>query len=170
MIKKEILEFVPEFLKDLRLNLQNVLTPEGSFLTEKRLSLISVSVLLTLKQKHLAVHFDLSDTEFQSAQVAVNLMAMNNIYYRFNHSLVASELHNLKTLPAKLRMTQLAKPNVEKTDFELMCLAISAIEGCGLCMESHAQVLKNAGVSELEIQGAVRVAAVLNAYVNSLQL
>jgi lipoyl-dependent peroxiredoxin subunit D len=167
---ENLISLVPDLYKDLRLNLQNIITPEGSSLGEKRLQLVSASVLLALKQKSLVSDFSLEENEFQAAQLAVNLMAMNNIYYRFHHALQHQELSVLKQLPAKLRMTQLSKSGVEKVDFELMCLAVSAIEGCAMCMESHALVLKNAGLSEVEIQGAVRVAAVLNSFVNTLSI
>jgi lipoyl-dependent peroxiredoxin subunit D len=164
---EKLLPMIPEYLKDLRLNLQNVVSQEGSFLSEKRLHLVSSAVLLNGNQKSLAADFPLSEAEHQSVSIAVSLMAMNNIYYRFNYSLENAELSVLKQLPAKLRMTQLAKPGVDKIDFELMCLAVSAVEGCALCMESHALALRSAGVTEQEIQGAVRVAAVWNSFLKS---
>ena len=60
-------------------------------------------------------------------------MAMNNIYYRFVHLVHAADY---KTLPAKLRMNVMAKPGVDKVDFELWSLAVSAINGCGMCLEA----------------------------------
>jgi alkyl hydroperoxide reductase subunit D len=66
-------------------------------------------------------------------------------------------------LPAKLRMNVIGNPGIDKIDFELSCLAISAINGCGMCMESHTQALMKAGLEALTIQSAVRIAAVMNA-------
>ena len=68
-------------------------------------------------------------------------MAMNNIYYRFVHLVHAADY---KTLPAKLRMTAMAKPGVDKVDFELWSLVVSAINGCGMCLEAHEKVLPRA--------------------------
>jgi len=92
---------------------------------------------------------------------------MNNVYYRFVH---LSSSKDYKTLPAKLRMNVIANPGVDKADFELWSLAVSAINGCGLCIDSHEAELRKHGVSAEQIQTAVRIAstvkgiaAVLNA-------
>jgi lipoyl-dependent peroxiredoxin subunit D len=66
-------------------------------------------------------------------------------------------------MPARLRMNVMANPGVEKVDFELWSLAVSAINGCGMCIESHEHELRKAGVSAEQIQAAVRVAAVVHA-------
>jgi alkyl hydroperoxide reductase subunit D len=87
-------------------------------------------------------------------------MAMTNIYYRFVH--LAGD-PDYKTMPAKLRMNILANPGVDKRDFELWSLAVSAINGCGLCIEAHDRALKAAGVSREAIQQAIRIAAVIHA-------
>jgi alkyl hydroperoxide reductase subunit D len=94
-------------------------------------------------------------------------MAMNNIYYRFVH-LVSDK--SFASLPAKLRMNIIANPGIDKLDFELSCLAVSAINGCGMCIDAHAKTLEQAGISKLAIQSAVRIAAVLNAAALSLGL
>jgi len=60
-------------------------------------------------------------------------------------------------------MNIIANPGVNKIDFELNCLAVSAINGCGMCIDAHAKTLINAGLSQLAIQSAVRIAAVMNA-------
>ena len=47
-------------------------------------------------------------------------------------------------LPARLRMNVLANPGIDKLDFELLSLAVSAINGCGLCISSHEKKLRAA--------------------------
>ena len=59
-------------------------------------------------------------------------MAMNNVYYRFTHLARA----RLQDVPAKLRMNVIARPGVDKVDFELWSLAVSAINGCGMCVDA----------------------------------
>jgi len=86
-------------------------------------------------------------------------MGMNNVYYRFTH-LVGGDY---ATMPAKLRMNIMAKPGVEKADFELWSLAVSAINGCGMCMESHEKIVKHAGLTSEQVQAAVRIASVVHA-------
>lgn len=51
----------------------------------------------------------------------------------------------------------------DKLDFELFCLAVSAINGCELCVRTHARVLLAAGTSKEELAECVRVAATLHA-------
>ena len=87
-------------------------------------------------------------------------MGMNNIYYRFNH-LVSDEEYS--SMPARLRMNIIGKPGIDKADFELFSIAVSAINGCGMCIDSHDKVLKNAGIKKETIQNAIRIASVIHA-------
>lgn len=64
----------------------------------------------------------------EAAKSAVSVIAMNNVYYRFVH--LASN-QEYKTMPAQLRMNWLGNPRVDRADFELRALAVSAINGCG---------------------------------------
>jgi alkyl hydroperoxide reductase subunit D len=102
----------------------------------------------------------LTEEEITAAKSAATIMAMNNIYYRFIH-LVSDK--SFATLPAKLRMNVIGNPGIDKVNFELNCLAVSVINGCGLCIDAHTQELTKAGISKLGIQSSVRIAAVLNA-------
>jgi alkyl hydroperoxide reductase subunit D len=86
-------------------------------------------------------------------------MAMNNIYYRFTH-LVGGDYPNM---PAKLRMNVMARPGVDKATFELWSLAVSAINGCGMCMESHERAVRQHGLTAEQVQAVVRIAAVVHA-------
>jgi alkyl hydroperoxide reductase subunit D len=66
-------------------------------------------------------------------------------------------------MPAKLRMTAMAKPGIAHAEFELLSLAVSAINGCGMCMDSHEQAVRKGGIEPAAIQAAVRIAAVVHA-------
>jgi alkyl hydroperoxide reductase subunit D len=103
---------------------------------------------------------DLSDEARTGAKAAAAIMGMNNVYYRALHLMRNPEY---RTLPARLRMNVIADPGVDKTDFELWCMAVSAVNGCGLCLDAHEQELRKRGVSNLAIQAAIRIAAVVNA-------
>ena len=87
-------------------------------------------------------------------------MAMNNVYYRFVHLASNPEY---ATLPARLRMNAIGSPGIAKEDFELFSLAVSAMNGCGMCIDSHERVLQQHGVKPETIQTAARVAAVVKA-------
>lgn len=85
-------------------------------------------------------------------------MAMNNVYHRFVHLASNPEY---KTMPAPLCMNWLGNPRMDRTDFELWALAVSAIDGCGACIDRHEKALRQSGVSSDTIQTAVRFAAIV---------
>jgi lipoyl-dependent peroxiredoxin subunit D len=107
----------------------------------------------------------LSPDALAAARAAASIMEMNIIYYRFTHLATAPDY---KTLPARLRMNVIGRPGVDKTDFELQCLAVSAINGCGVCIDSHEERLREAGLTAEQIQTAVRIAAVVHAIAATL--
>ncbi len=65
-------------------------------------------------------------------------------------------------------MNIIARSGVERVDFELWSRAVSAINGCGMCMESHEKVVRQDGLSVEQVQTAVRIAAVVHAVAASL--
>ena len=95
----------------------------------------------------------------EAAKSAAAVMGMNNIYYRFQH---LAKNPKYATLPARLRMNVLRNHGIESVDFELWCTAVSAINGCGLCVDSHEQILRGKGMSEESILAAVRLASVIH--------
>jgi lipoyl-dependent peroxiredoxin subunit D len=60
-------------------------------------------------------------------------------------------------------MNAIANPGIEKADFELFSLAVSAQNGCGMCIDSHEKVLQQHNVKVETIQAAARIAAILKA-------
>jgi len=64
-------------------------------------------------------------------------------------------------MPARLRINLIANPGVAKIGFMLWSLPVSAINACGLGIDSHEKVLREAGVSAAEIHTAVRFAAMI---------
>lgn len=95
-----------------------------------------------------------------AARAAAAVMGMNNVYYRALH-LMRNKAY--EAMPSKLRMNALRDPGVSKVDFELWCLAVSAVNGCGLCLDSHEKALREHGAPALQVQAALRIASVVNA-------
>jgi lipoyl-dependent peroxiredoxin subunit D len=164
-----IRDALPDYAKDIKLNLSSLLN--DSVLTEQQRWGTLLATALASRNARLvaAVSADaaqhLSPPALAAAKAAASIMAMNNIYYRFTH--LASD-PDYATMPARLRMNVIANPGVDKTDFELWSLAVSAINGCGTCIDAHDQVLRKAGVSREAIQQAVRIAAVIHAVAATL--
>ena len=101
-----------------------------------------------------------------AARAAAAIMGMNNVYYRFVH-LVGNDEY--AKLPAKLRMNVIGSPGIDKTDFELYSLAVSAINGCGACVAAHEKVVRKAGIAAEGVQSAVRIAAVIHGVAVALE-
>lgn len=165
---------IPDFAKDVRLNLSSVLTPEGApDLTQNQIYGIALaSAYATRDQKVIeAITAEsagkISAEEVTAAKSAASIMAMNNVYYRFLHLAHDEEVSKL---PAKLRMNVIGAPGIPKVDFELYSLAVSAINGCGMCMEAHLREVTKSGVTKLGAQSSVRIAAVINSVAQSLQI
>ena len=163
-------ERLPDYARDLKLNLSSIVTEPGLTEQQRWGSLLAAALASRNAEVIKAVGTDaaarLSPEAIAAAKTAAALMAMNNIYYRFLH-LVAKE--DYKTMPARLRMNALAKPGVDKADFELWALAVSAINGCGMCLEAHEHEVRKAGLDTTAIQNAVRIAAVIHAVAATLE-
>ncbi|MEO1039203.1 MAG: carboxymuconolactone decarboxylase family protein [Pseudomonadota bacterium] len=155
---------LPDYAKDIKLNLsslgrETVLDDQkkyGSFLA----SAYAVGVDDVTRDILAEVEGKLSDEAIRAAKAAAAIMGMNNVYYRFVHLASAKDYG---TLPAKLRMNTIANPGVDKVDFELWSLAVSAINGCGLCIDAHEAELRKAGLTTEQVQASVRIASVVNA-------
>lgn len=160
---------IPEYAKDLKLNLSSLAT-EAALTDQQRGGTFIAAALASRNPEVISsilAEFAprLSPEAVQAAKAAAAIMGMNNIYYRFTHLASAPDY---KTMPARLRMNVIAKPGVEKVDFELWSLAVSAINGCGMCIDSHERVVREAGLSTEAVQAAVRIAAVVHAIAATL--
>ncbi len=102
----------------------------------------------------------LSAEAFTAAKTAAAMMAMTNVYFRALHLMAEPDYRNL---PSALRMNTLSHPGVDPIDYGLWCMAVSAINGCGACLDSHEAELRRRGVEPPQIQAALRIAAVVNA-------
>lgn len=165
---------LPDFAKDIRLNLGSVLSPEGApELGKNQILGVALAVAYATKHPEVIANIEaeaaevLSEAELLAAKSAASIMAMNNIYYRFVHLSGDAEY---KKMPAKLRMNVIGAPGIEKVDFELYSLAVSAINGCGMCIESHVHEVEKGGLSKVAVQSAIRVAAVVNAAAQALAI
>jgi alkyl hydroperoxide reductase subunit D len=158
-------EQIPAYAKDLSLNLsslsnETLLTPEqkwGAFVASAH-AVGQPDVVKAVEAAARAA--GLSDAAFAGAKAAAAIMGMNNVYYRALHLMKNQEY---RTLPARLRMNIIANPGVDKADFELWCTAVSAVNGCGMCLDAHEEELRKRGVPTVNIQAALRIAAVVNA-------
>ncbi len=158
---------IPDYARDLRLNLSSVLTPQGAQgLSESQLWMTALASAIASRNAELARAVEASATEklqpaeIEAARAAAAIMGMNNVYYRFLHLVEDDEYAKL---PAKLRMNVIGSPGIAKADFELISLAVSAVNGCGKCVTAHERVLRQHEIGREAVQSAVRIASVMHA-------
>lgn len=155
---------LPEHARDVRLNLGSLAAEP--VLSEKQRAGTFIASALGARNPEVAAEIvaefalRLDARELAAAKAAAAVMAMNNVYYRFLH---LSSNEEYGKLPAKLRMNAIANHGIARADFELWCLAVSAINGCGNCIASHEKAVREAGLSAEQVQAAVRIAATVNA-------
>jgi len=162
-----IREALPGYARDLALNLGSVLTVAGApGLSERQIWAVALASAVASGnaafsrgvQTLAAPHLDAAHVS--AAHAAAAVMAMNNVYYRFLH-LVQDEEY--AKLPARLRMSVIGNPGIAKADFELLALAVSAINGCGSCVAAHERQLRAHGFAREAVQSAVRLGANVHA-------
>jgi alkyl hydroperoxide reductase subunit D len=167
---KNLAASIPDAGKDIRLNLSSVLG-DGSLSADQRLGIALASAYVARNPALLeALSLDAARLEpawIEDAKAAAALMAMNNVFYRFRHMIGKP---SYGAMPARLRMQRLAQPQTSKLDFELMCIAVSAIHGCEMCVRSHEHSLMELGASEAQVFDAVRIGAVVYATAIGLEL
>jgi alkyl hydroperoxide reductase subunit D len=71
--------------------------------------------------------------------------------------------------PAGLRMNRLMQPATNRTDFELMALVVSAINGCEMCVRAHEKTVTDGGLTPDHVNDAVRIAATIIAAAVALE-
>ncbi|HEX5775305.1 MAG TPA: carboxymuconolactone decarboxylase family protein [Caulobacteraceae bacterium] len=161
----QLRETIPPYARDLSLNLSSLAAETGLSDQQKWGAFVASAHAVGVGPVIKAVEASaqaagLTEEAMSAAKAAAAIMGMNNVYYRSLHLLKNQEY---RTLPARLRMNVIANPGVDKTDFELWCTAVSAINGCGACLDSHEEELKKRGVPNTSIQAALRIASVVNA-------
>lgn len=152
-----------KYLRDLKLNVKAVLASEN--LSPKEANLLALAIAVNNNKEILsnaftakAKEYGASDAELAEAQACASLLAANNVLYRFRH-FVEKEAYN--NAPARLRMNIMMNPTLGKEFFELVSLAVSAVNGCEMCVKSHEQSVLQHGGTENKIWDAIRISSII---------
>ena len=166
MALEELIGGLPAYAKDLKLNYSSLIKQNTELTPQQLWGTVVATAIATRNAELTAAVIAESEANglnagaLDAAKAAAAIMGMNNVYYRFHH-LTSNETY--ATLPARLRMNVLRGHSVEHVDFELWCLAVSAVNACGKCVDSHEQVLRQKGATEELINAAIRVTSVIHA-------
>lgn len=151
------------YLRDFKLNLSSTLTSDH--LSAKEIGLLGVSIAANNNNKPLTDFYcavakknEATDEEIAEAVACASLLASNNIFYRFRHF---TQKEKYSQIPARIRMQIMMKPVTGKEFFELMSLAVSAVNGCEMCVNAHEDSLIKMGTTEERIFDAVRIASLV---------
>ncbi len=159
-----LIETIPGYAKDLKLNFSSVVRQQTDLTEQQAWGTVVATAIASRNQQLIAAALEegaahLSPEAFEAAKAAAAIMSMNNIFYRFQH-LASNEKY--ATMRAGLRMNVIRTHGIDPLDFELWSLAVSAINGCGVCIDSHEKTLREKGISEEQILAVVRIASVLH--------
>jgi len=156
------------FLKDLKINVGNVLKSQN--LSEKEAALLALSVAINEKNavlrealEEVAAKAGATEAEILEVAACVSVMNANNVFYRFKHFMHSNE--NYQNMPAGIRMSVMMNPVLGKEFFELLSLGISALNGCEQCVTSHEASVKSHGGSEARIFDTIRLVSVIRSLI-----
>jgi lipoyl-dependent peroxiredoxin subunit D len=151
------------YLADLKINFKNSF--ESEYLSKKEIGLLGVALAVNANSKVLRAFFSdnarqegASAEEIAEAVACASLLSANNVFYRFRHFLNKEKYNEI---PARIKMNIMARPVTGKEFFELVSLAVSAVNGCEMCVKAHEASLIELGAKEERVFEAVRLAAVI---------
>jgi alkyl hydroperoxide reductase subunit D len=154
---------IPEYAKDLRLNLDAVLARSSLAPAEALGAALAAAyaakstVLVDAIRQSGALPAD----EQNGALTAAALMGMTNVWYSYVD--LAGDA-DLKTQRAELRMQAYqTHGGLDKRRFELYALSSSIVGKCRSCISSHFATLKEEGMSAVQLRDIGRIAAVIQA-------
>ncbi len=153
-----------KYIRDLRMNVKGFW--KSKELSEKEAHLISVAIAnnnnnLVLESSFYAKAKEAGATEAEIADAiaCASLLTVNNVMYRFRHFMGKESYEQMR---AGLRMNIMLNPVLGKEFFELVSLAVSAVNGCEQCVKSHEASVLHLGSSESRIFEAVKLASVIS--------
>ena len=171
MTIRELVNTFPDYAKDIKLNYSKILN-EDILNKEQLYGIILISSftsqLDSLKEAALEEAKDIINEKLMSdIYGAYSIMSMNAIYYRFTH---LSKENDYFSMPANLRMQYLSKFTIDKADFEMLCLSVAIIIGCGTCINAHENILRENNISKLHIQTVARISSIIVSIANVLRV
>ncbi len=151
------------YLKDLKINVQNGLQYPN--LSKKESYLLALAVAANEKNAKLEEAFlrlaeqeNATKAELAEIYSCVSLLNVNNVFYRFRH-FTGKDYYN--QTPAGIKMSVMANPVLGKEFFELVSTAVSALNGCEMCVNAHEASLVHLGTTQARIYDAVRLTAII---------
>ena len=164
---------IPSYVEDLGKNFTDIFIDMSLTLTKEQLFTVATCCCYALKNPDMLNTFKYEaglhvDTELiKSLRSASIMIARNATFYRFT-----SGVQNEKINSALIELEEntLSNANVDKELLMICFLGVSIINNCTYCSNYYAERLLKRGVSEDALLDVARVAAVLCAVANALDI
>jgi len=156
----EIKSLIPDYAKDIRLNLDSVVARSSLDPADALGAMLAAAFAAKSKTLSDAIRNSgqMNEADINGALTAAALMGMNNTWYPYVE--MAND-NDLKTQRPELRMNAYATHGgVERRRFEMFALAASIVGKCHFCISAHFGALKELGMTSVQLRDVGRIAAV----------
>ena len=157
----DIKDWIPDYAKDLRLNLDNVIN--RSTLDPVVVNGVALAAAFASNNDTLVnlIKSKMLEQDSNAALSAASIMAMTNVWYPY---VEMTDDVALKGLPAQLRMNVImSHGGTTKANFEAYSLAASIVGRCHFCVKAHYDTLKKEGFTVEQLRDIGRIAATVAA-------
>ncbi len=163
----DIKGMIPDYAKDLRLNLEAVILRSSLELEVAAGVAVAAAYAADSKVLKDVLWGYTGGKEGEAALTAAALMGMNNVWYPYVEMTADPDL---KGLPAGLRMNAYATSGgTTKDRFEAYALAASIVGKCHFCVKSHYDLLKSHGWTVKQLHDVGRIASVVTSVAKVLR-
>lgn len=177
----DIIEELPEYAKDIKLNLEDIFLneEENGLLTKYQLYGVALTAAYFLAHEMLfdslrheaKIYFEHdgsgAELEYQACKSAAVSIKMTSVYHNFTSQTLISELRNF---PSDLQIPELQNPNINQVNFYMYCFVSAVLSGCEYCSDVFANKLLKLNINHKTLAYIVKVAAVLKALKTVLKI
>lgn len=170
MTLEALRDSLPDYARDVRVTLSAVV--HDTLLSDQQKWGALIAAARAAGERSLIEALDeevrerMSEAAIGAAKTAAALMAMTNVYFRATHLMRNQDYAAMRT---GLRLNRLADPGVDKGDFEFWCFVVSAVNGCGACLDAHEEELRQRSWPATHIREGLRIAAAIAAAASILR-
>ena len=168
-----IIRKLPCYADDIKENLIAIFEKNQVALDQKQLCGVSLAIAYALKHEQLLngiraeAKLYLEDVDANACKIAATMMAMTNTYYKFTSMIDDLDYRKMESC---FQVLSLSHTDVPKNEMDLYCLGVSILNGCEYCTIVHTKKVVNAGLTKEAVRDVARIAAVLQAAVNALEI
>lgn len=101
-----------------------------------------------------------SELEATEAASIAGICSIFNGYYRFRDHVPHDQADIFSAFRAPVVANSFSRVSLPPTEIEAICIAVSSVNGCHACVASHLKKARNLGMTDEQIDEAIRASAV----------